>query len=145
MDDFLAYIRQRCAELKRELAELDTAEAVYRRSGAQTLSAQGTLSITAPVLVPEKLPTIKEMVVMVLTEAGSEGVSAVGVLDRIRERWHPDIERTTLSPQLSRLKGDGHIVNVARVWKLAEYGPEQPKEDAPPADADGASDSEGSA
>ena len=134
MNDFLAYVRKRRAELKREMIELDTAEAVYRRSGAQMVSAQGTLTITAPVPVSDKIPTIKDMVVMVLAEAGPSGLSALSILDRIRERWQPDLERTTLSPQLSRLKGDGQIMNVARAWKLAEYGTKQPNETGAPAD-----------
>ena len=138
MSDFLAYVRKRRSELKRELAELDTAEAVFRRSGAQIYFAQGELTISQPVPV-EKPPTIKEMIVIILAEAGPSGLSALGILDRIRERWQSNIERTTLSPQLSRLKGEGQIVNLARAWKLAEYGTEQLKESAPPEEPDGAS------
>ena len=140
MDDFLAYIRRRQAELKKELAELDTAEAVYRRSGARMVTAQAALPITPPPRT-EKLPAIKEMILAVLAEAGFTGLSAINILDRIRERWHPDMARTTLSPQLSRLKVESQIVNQDRVWKLADFG-EPPDETEAPASTE-ASETDG--
>src|SRR5262249_19080342 len=69
----------------------------------------------------EKL-TIKEMVVEVLGVLG-RGADALEILRLINERFQADLERTSLSPQLSRLKTDGILDRQGMIWILKQKGP----------------------
>jgi ribosomal protein S6 len=60
--------------------------------------------------------TIKEAVMEVLSET-NEGMTAVEILDAINKRFRMNYPRTSLSPQLSRLKQEDKIVLEGRVWK----------------------------
>lgn len=66
--------------------------------------------------------TMKELVLRALEEHFPEGATAQQMLDLFANRWgRTDIVRTSLSPQLSRLKNDDQkIILDGRVWKLAE-------------------------
>ena len=63
--------------------------------------------------------TIKQMIVTVLGEVES-GLDAMAILVEINERWKKDYARTSLSPQLSRLKQEGRLIYVNQKWLLAE-------------------------
>lgn len=84
-------------------------------------------------IVPER--TIKETVVELLKEAG-HGMTALQILPQVNKRLGVDYPRTSLSPQLSRLKADGVLVRNGVVWSLA-LAPE--KEEVPTAGAEGTS------
>jgi hypothetical protein len=49
------------------------------------------------------------------------GLNSSGILDAIKKRFGRDIERTSLSPQLSRLKEDGELILSGEVWFTAEH------------------------
>ncbi len=68
------------------------------------------------------IATIKEAVVAVLDEAG-RGLTALEILPKINERLGVDYPRTSLSPQLSRLKAEKEIHLVGKHWFSGE-GPE---------------------
>jgi len=63
--------------------------------------------------------TIKQEVLEVLAEH-PEGMTAIQILEQMKERSRPNLLRETLSPQLSRLKDDDKkIVVKEKVWRLA--------------------------
>jgi hypothetical protein len=70
--------------------------------------------------------TIKEMVVQALGEHFPSGATANQLLDYFRLEWGRKEMRTSLSPQLSRLKDSGIITLRGKVWHLA------PNENGPP-------------
>lgn len=63
--------------------------------------------------------TIKEMVVTILSEAES-ALEAETILDEINKRWNKGLIRTSLSPQLSRLKQSGMLSYAGKKWMLTE-------------------------
>lgn len=64
--------------------------------------------------------TIKEMVVKALGEHLARGATASQLLDFFVIEWGRKEMRTSLSPQLSRLKDSGIIELKGKVWHLAE-------------------------
>ncbi len=136
MDDFLEYVKQRKAALRKELTELEAAERVYRHSGI----ASGGATLPLPLTAPSSRPTIKEAVVQLLEEVSPMGLTALEILERLNRRWwRGELKRTSLSPQITRLKNDGKVVSERGTWKVA-------KKTAPEAvKPSGADDSEGSA
>ena len=68
------------------------------------------------------------------------GLTALEILDRLNRRWwRGELKRTSLSPQITRLKNNGDVIGERGTWKVV-------KSNAPEADEpSGASDSEGSA
>lgn len=116
MDDFLDYLKKRRAALRKELVELDAAERLYLQSGAST----GEPSLLFELPEKAKKPTIKEGVVQLLREVSPGGLTALEILDRLNRRWwRGELKRTSLSPQITRLKNDKKVVSERGVWKLA--------------------------
>ncbi|MFG1271646.1 hypothetical protein [Xanthobacter flavus] len=68
-------------------------------------------------ILPER--TIKEAVVEILREA-RHGMTALQILPLVNERLNVDYPRTSLSPQLSRLKAEGVLLRDGIVWSLAK-------------------------
>jgi hypothetical protein len=132
MDKFLEYLRRKEAELRRELEKLNYAREVYLASKVQLEVGQQTIAFPEPQATGPK-KTIKQLIYDVLDEAHPRGLTALEILSTIKARWMPDLLRTTLSPQLSRLKDDKLIYNDGGKWKLV-------KQDAPPAATEGASE-----
>jgi hypothetical protein len=60
-------------------------------------------------------PTIKEAVLQILDDF-PEGLIALDILAKINDRFSIRLVRTSLSPQLSRLKQEGKIVNHGSTW-----------------------------
>lgn len=96
------------AELLRELREIRTA-----KDAIEAVSIGGS-SQSAP-----SRPTIKEMILRVLA-ANSNGGSADQIIKWIGETYNVEIMRSSLSPQLSRLKVDTKILldDDTSLWKL---------------------------
>ena len=149
MSDVLEYIRRRRAELRMELQELDIAERIYQQSREEGEPATAPPSPITAAAAQWKMTdtnrpkTIKGMVLQVLDEIYPDGLTALEILDQIKVRWKADLERTTLSPQLTRLKKkDKSIKNEMGKWFLVvENQPHfslEAKNDAPPEETDGA-------
>ena len=100
-----AFIARREKEIREQIkglrAELDELKAVRR-----TLEP---LQIEHDRGIQHAGPTIKDMVKEVLTKS-PEGLSAQEILTAIDEEFGAKVERTSLSPQLSRLRQDGDVV-----------------------------------
>lgn len=101
------------------------------RVRAPRFEAQTFLPLDLPERVSRR-PTIKEMVKILLEEAYPNGMTALQILAEIQKRWFSSLERTSLSPQLSRLKIDEEIIHEHGFYRLN-------KQDAPSDDSDGAS------
>lgn len=63
--------------------------------------------------------TFKQLVIKALTEHLTNGATALELLAFFRREWGRDLMRTSLSPQLSRLKHDRKIELRGKVWHLA--------------------------
>jgi hypothetical protein len=73
--------------------------------------------------------TIKALVRKALDEQFQRGATASELLDFFRNAWgRADVVRTSLSPQLSRLKQDGEVILVGQRWMLrrAFHTPDEP-------------------
>jgi hypothetical protein len=98
--------------LRQEMQELRAAEDAI--TNAPTTKS-GAPSETEP-QNPGKL-TIKDMVVRVLSETG-KGMDALKLMENVKGKFGVEVQRTSLSPQLSRLKSEGILVMENKVWSL---------------------------
>ena len=115
MDNFLEYVKRRKAALCKELEEIEAAERVYRQSGVG--SGDATLPFNLPVQFVR--PTIKEGIIQLLEEVYPMGLTALEILDRLNRRWwRGELKRTSLSPQITRLKNSGDVIGERGTWKV---------------------------
>jgi sugar-specific transcriptional regulator TrmB len=107
--DFIAHregeIRDQLKALKAELKELQIAKsALDGQEPAPSASKAGG-------------QTIKDMARFVLgSEFAKGGLTSHEILAAIKTEFDRDIDRTSLSPQLSRLKTDGEIALLGEQW-----------------------------
>jgi hypothetical protein len=111
LSDEIAALREQLTPKEGELAE------VRRAKGSLGISS-GVVHFTddrasaaqsaEPASFYDKL-TIKDLIIHALNEHFRSGASSKQLRDFIRDAWNRDIERTNLSPQLSRLKADGTV------------------------------------
>ena len=114
-------VREQLDDIAREREELRRAALA---AGIETVSDAGssrTIS-RSPRRLPEK--TIKDAVIEALDETG-RGMTALGLLARINNKYGVDYPRTSLSPQLTRLKNDGKIERRGNVWYLLGQAPQK--------------------
>lgn len=109
--DFIAHreaeIRELQKALKAELRDLQLAKGAIESTAAAPASGGPST-------------TIKEMAREVLS-GQPDGLNSSGILDGIRKQFGREIERTSLSPQLSRMKDDNEVVLDGDVWFTAEH------------------------
>ena len=74
--------------------------------------------------------TIKTAVVAILKEVGRP-MTALELLDRVNERQGSTLMRTSLSPQLSRLKDERTIKLTDKLWHLPEQSVSENEEPDP--------------
>ena len=102
-------------DLKSELAQLEIAQSAINESGKKYKNYISELN-----LYTENKPiTIKGMILKVLEQENSP-LTAIEILNLINTRFNKDLERTSLSPQLSRLKEEGSVSYDSKYWTLAE-------------------------
>jgi prefoldin subunit 5 len=87
--------------------------AAQKRASEILQADQAGHSVDVPAALPPPSPyanlTMKELVVKVLAEHFHEGATTRQMLEFFRDAWGRDIERTNLSPQISRLRQEGII------------------------------------
>lgn len=110
---------QREKELQAELAQL---QAMIRNLEAAMAVLQSSIQEHGIAGETPRM-TIKEGVMQVLRQVAPRGLSALSILERLRVDLDMDYPRTSLSPQLSRLKQEGKIRLEGGVWFLNENGP----------------------
>jgi len=135
-------LRDQIIPLERELAE------VRRAKGALTLTdygpEQSQLVFSGEAAAAKHTPqlggsvygrssyenlTIKELVRKALGEHFERGATANQLLEFFAGAWgRRDIARTSLSPQLSRLKRDGEIVLRGQKWILSTSNTADPQQ-----------------
>ncbi|MFT9448718.1 hypothetical protein [Gluconobacter japonicus] len=64
-----------------------------------------------------KKVTIKEMILSVLTDF-SDGLNAIVIGEQIHKKFNKEFERSSISPQLSRLKKEGLVSLSGDIWVL---------------------------
>ena len=90
--------------------------------------SEKNISLLAPrKLKPEGTMRIKPMILEIL-ERNPEGLKALDILSSIKNEYLIDIMRTSLSPQLSRLKRDGEIDKNGKIWLLPKNKPSDESE-----------------
>jgi hypothetical protein len=112
----LASVRRAKAALPAEV-DLDEAEVpLFEDRGAR----QDPKEVFSPVeYSPYARLTMKELTIKALSEQFPGGAEANELLDFLHKAWgRTDIVRSSLSPQLSRLKKEGDIDLVGRKWVL---------------------------
>jgi hypothetical protein len=137
MSEALAnFIRQRLSELDAHEAELQAGLAAVAEERASLNRAAAAANIaTQPVQLPSWLTTpapppgrrramsersMKDAVVAVLREAG-QPLTALDILPTVNAKLGTDYPRTSLSPQLSRLKSEGRIIKAeGNFWRLPD-------------------------
>ena len=127
------YIAARRQELRQQIQLLDDELRLLDRMESalpgQPAVYNGPEFDLAPTKRRQFEKSIKEMVLEVLRANDMAPMSALDILDAIKTRFGADIERTSLSPQLSRLKNDGLIAARNNAWAItmlgvATYAPE---------------------
>lgn len=127
----LGPVELKLSALRRELAEVERAE---KALGPVGVDEAFEMIFQRPIHTPAngvlKEGTIKDFVVRVLSDK-PDGLVAVDILARINKRFGTKYPRTSLSPQLSRLKNEGVLERHGVVWRLAKekgsaVGPTEP-------------------
>lgn len=121
-------IHQRIEGLNAELAVLDRMESAL--GDGPLLSPTLGLRVGPPTAAVASAPKrrqrveggIKSMVLFVLAHIGPR--TANQILSEIKHTYDIDLPRTTLSPQLSRLKKDGFVRVDDAVWAVTDKGRE---------------------
>jgi len=129
-NDLLATLDVRYKALKAEMEEVRQLKAAIKGVTAQPIKKTRTRSRT-----PEEGPTFKEMIKAVLTEK-ADGADALAIIDLIKDKFNKEIMRTSISPQLSRMKASGDLVLEDKVWFLPQHYEEKqpPQSYHPPID-----------
>lgn len=119
--DFLKYLKKRQNELEAKIA-LHTEELNRLRKMSQQMgklkhinldfNSYWTTKKKKPIQKADK--TIKEMIREILQK--ENGITAQEILKKIHKRWLPELMRSSLSPQLSRMKQTGEIEDKKGIW-----------------------------
>jgi len=139
----LAALRERIAPLERELFEVRVAQKAVGQSSSEPFQAplfqiasDSHVDIGAAKIWqqyqeikarraanPYFRSTIKELILKALVEQFPSGATAHQMLEFFGTAWgREDIERTSLSPQLSRLKSEEKIGRDGNVWYARSSG-----------------------
>ena len=113
-----AEIKEIRANLLKELKELKSARAAIEEA----------IPNATDKVKPKGGPTIKEMILSVL-ENRSDGATPLQIIEYIAEQYDIEIVRSSLSPQLSRLKADGKLDLDENngIWVLPNAAGTKPK------------------
>jgi flagellar biosynthesis/type III secretory pathway chaperone len=95
-------------EIRRERKELERTSRLVWADGSNKNSEES---------VNARKKTIKEAVVHILGE-NKRGMTALEILRDVNNLLSSDYQRTSLSPQLSRLKKEGKVVQSGIEWLL---------------------------
>lgn len=130
MEDFLRYLAKRRGQLQRDLADLETAERIFKASGAETVVDTPRANVGGELDAPEPSLTIKAACLRVLEEVAPKGLRAAEILAQIKARWKPNLSRAVMAPQLTRLGREKTIRREKGLWFLVKP-PEIRRTEAP--------------
>jgi hypothetical protein len=126
LQDFIAKrareIEELLEPLRRQAMELEAKIKTHEKELGELRNAAKAIGIVnrleRPLGITRKTSpprTIKEAVLDVLQDYPG-GLIALDILAKINERFSMNLVRTSLSPQLSRLKQEGKILNHGSTW-----------------------------
>lgn len=100
------------------ISALDTAMKKADDAATKALADVALQSLPSPFASPYEHLTMKNLVKKALWEQFRGGATTRQLLDFFRDAWSRNVERTSLSPQLSRLFQDGEIgrIRSTRGW-----------------------------
>jgi hypothetical protein len=144
IEERIAALRDELVPLERELFEVRLAKAALERGAPHSDQPQLAFFRGAPnaavshidvwrqrivsaATIAPKSPysrlTIKELVRKALSEHFTSGATANQLLDLFASAWgRTDVVRTSLSPQLSRLRQEGVLLRQGQTWRLRASG-----------------------
>lgn len=111
--------------LDAERNELQSALDVLKRFevNENALPAESVRAASAGkrIVMPPNAPkNVSGMVIAVLSDSLTGKLTALEILADIQQRWLPHLMRTSLSPALSRMKVQGHLIREGHVWHLPQ-------------------------
>lgn len=114
----IADMRKRIQPLESELADVKRALGVVR----DDRPSENLRLVRRPVVTSSSSPyqqmTLKQLIIKALKEHFPDGATANELIDFFSVAWDRDIQRTSLSPQLSRLKDEGQVRLENNKWFL---------------------------
>ena len=129
-----------------ELKDYDTALRVAQKlaspvndGGEAQVPSSGILALVAAQEMLQFTGSIRDLTLEILKSNYPNGMTAGNIRTFAKMRYDVDLNPNTLTVSLGRLKTNGDVRIVGRIWFYT------PKKDAPPDESGGASDSEGSA
>lgn len=75
--------------------------------------------------------TIKDEIIEILHDK-PKGMTALEILAEIKQSYRPNLQRETLSPQLSRLKQAGKLISYNKIWRIARWNSKEYKKNGHP-------------
>lgn len=106
------------AAMSLELGELDLAEKAIASTKSSGDISSGP-NIRRRVRFKKKFRTIQDLALAVLAEQPN-GADALKIIELIKERFGVEVPRTSMSPQLSRLKRQGKIALNNMIWTITD-------------------------
>lgn len=114
-DELLATLDERYRAAKAEIEEIKRIRAAIKAASGEPERKVRKRSRSVA-----DGPTFKDMIKAVLSEKGS-GAEALEIIDLIKARYGKEIKRTSISPQLSRLKASGDLILDDKIWMLPQH------------------------
>ncbi len=116
MSNFMKYLNEQIRYHHSELKKLKIAKKAYKEAPIlmQKNNLKGRRRFVGK--------TIQSCVLDLLRTEPDREFHIMEILDALRETYSADLVRTSLSPQLSRLKQDGEVIFQNSKWKLYVQG-----------------------
>jgi len=127
LDKKLEAARDSLTALHLELGELDVAEAAISTPTSSGPRNAGR-NILRRVSQDGRKLTIKDLAIDALNDS-PDGADALKIIKIINDKFGVDVPRTSISPQLSRLKKEGLIFLNNKVWRISRPENETPSDD----------------
>jgi len=122
IDDMLSQLKAKKAKLYEEIRKIKAAEAALKGVASDVATSD------KPTIRNRSRggKTLKDMISAVLTEHGT-GAEANDIISMIKDKFGKDVPRTSMSPQLTRMKNDDRKLKyLDGLWYLNEHFPEKP-------------------
>lgn len=110
-------LRERLRAVENELRELKVAEDAIKRGPPPVLPLSLLFNSDPSHFMRAPRGAIKNAILRTL-ERHPAGLDAITILHEMNSRDGTSYERTSLSPQLSRLKADGYVTLEGNTWRI---------------------------
>ena len=127
METPLAYLERLQKELQEEertteqkLSSLLAKQSATRSELARVQAALAAFKNAEVHVSEDERPSTIQAGVLRILASSPNGMTALRILDELRTRFEMDYPRSSLSPQLSRLKAQGKLKLRGTVWSLTK-------------------------